>query len=298
VDLEADLRTEILAYLPAPERDVAAWLKSMPTGRLLECFLTLRGRVIHPHPRALRVSAELQANPLFAALDADIRILWQKIADGVDLAPHLSRRLGTSYLQDFRRPRDLDILLSEWNIHHLHIAHASGPEGYTERGNNLLFAIVRDDAVYCLDILPRAGWRLQKLAEIALRNWPGDGLLHRLTGAVAEPQPATKDRARGRAGLNTHLVIGGQSYVSNTYGLGAGASPSHVTVAAMKLLGLISYFAENPGELEREVRAANARFSFDWPLMAQFRLVIARTARAYEFVIVENHTKLMMALNV
>ena len=91
MDLDADIRAEMLKYLPVPDRETASMLADMPTGRLLDCFLKWRDRLVHPHPRALRIAADLQANPRFAALEQDVRMIWQSAVHGENLAPYLGR---------------------------------------------------------------------------------------------------------------------------------------------------------------------------------------------------------------
>jgi len=298
MDLEADLRAEILKYLPTPDADAAKWLNSMTTERLLDCFLTLRGRVVHPHPRNLLIAPELIQNPQFTASSREIGLVWDKVVQGADLTPHLSRRLRFSYLQDVRRPRNVDFLLSEWNLHYLHIASTIGPDGYVARGNPLLFAIFTDSAAYFLDVAPAAGWSLQRMVENAVANWPNDELFHKLTGGIPERPQAAKDRARRRKGMDTYVQVNKVAYVSNHFGQDAEVASPRITILRMKLLGLLKYFTDSPTSLGRECNAANAQFGMESPLMPQFRLIIARTARAFEFVIVEEKTKLMMALDV
>jgi hypothetical protein len=298
MDLEADLRAEILKYLPTPDADAARWLHSMATERLLDCFLTLRDRVPHPHPRTLHIAPELIQNPQFSAWSREIGLVWDKVVQGVDLTPHLSRRVRFSYLQDVRRPRNVDLLLSEWNVHYLHISSVIGPDGYVARGNPLLFAMFTNGAAYFLDIAPAAGWSLQRLVEIAVTNWPDEALFHKLIGGIPERSSTAKDRARRRKGMDTYVLVNKVAYVANHFGQDADVTSPRNTVLRLKLLGLLKYFADNPTALGRECNAANAGFGIEWPLIPQFRLIIAQTARGFEFVILEERTKLMMALDV
>ncbi len=274
----------------------------MPTERLLDGFLTLRGRVPHPHPRSLFIAPELIQNPQFTACSREIGLVWDKIVQGGDVTPHLSRRLRFSYLpghlQDVRRLRNVDLLLSEWNVHYLHISSVIGPDGYVARGNPLLFAIFTDSNAYFLDVAASTAWSLQRLVEIAVANWPDDELFHKLIGGGPERPPAGKDRARRRKAMDNYVLVNKVAYVSNHFGQAAEVTSPRIVVLRLKLLGLLKYFSDDPTALERECNAANARFGVEWPLIPQFRLVIARTARAFEFVILEERTRLMMALDV
>jgi hypothetical protein len=80
---------------------------------------------------------------------------------GVDLTPRLSRKALV--------PLYNDRLLNDWGIHHLHVGPAAAAHG-----GDLLFAMVRDDALYLL------AWRAhgaeyfgdQVLVQIVHDNWP------------------------------------------------------------------------------------------------------------------------------
>jgi len=317
MDLDADIRAEMLKYLPVPDRETASMLADMPTGRLLDCFLKWRDRLVHPHPRALRVAAELQANPRFKALEQDISMIWRNSMRGENLGRYMGRGARFAYLHALHLhaphlhapqwPRDLNALLNNWDIHWLNISCQPEKDGYVQRGDTLLFAIFKDETAYFLDLMPRGRWSGRRLVETALRNWPNDGLFHKLPGGV--PAPAARvpgrenERARGRAwfardGSDQYVVVDGDAYVSNAFGVAEGSCPARITVMSMKLQGLLRYYAGNPGALERDLKVANARFGIAWPLILQFRLIVARTLRGYEFVIVESMTSTMMGLGV
>jgi hypothetical protein len=242
------------------------------------------------------MSAELRANPRFGAMEQDIRAIWQKVIEGADLARHVGRGARFAYLQTPQRPRDLNRLLNNWDIHWLNTSNQVERDGYVQRGDTLLFAIFKDDAAYFLDLMPRGRWRGKRLVETALRNWPDDGLFHRVPGGAPERE---KRRAWfARDGSEQHVALEGDIYVSNSFGVAEGSSPARITVMSMKLQGLLQYYAENPGALERELKAANERFAIAWPLIFQLRLIVARTSRGYEFVIIESATGTMMGLGV
>jgi hypothetical protein len=304
MNLDADIRAEMLKYLPAPDRETGSLLADMPTGRLLDCFLNWRDRLAHPHPRALRISAELPSHPRFKAMERDIRRIWQKTTEGADLARHMGRGVRFAYLQTPQRPRDLNILLNNWDIHWLNVSDRIEKDGFAQRSDTLLFVIFKEDAAYFLDLMPRARWHGRRLVEIALRNWPDDGLFNKLPSGAAPPaEKVSVGKARNRArsarnGSEQYLTVDGDTYISNSFGVAAGSSPARITVMSMKLQGLLQFYAENPAGLEREFKAANERFNITWPLLLQFHLIVARTARAYEFVILENTTAAMMSLGV
>lgn len=78
---------------------------------------------------------------------------------GVDMRFRLSTGSTKAYSKDK--------LLIAWKIHHFHFNPA------LEQGDMLLFAIVNDDAVYLVDVLPHNHYSFStyRLLEIAVSNW-------------------------------------------------------------------------------------------------------------------------------
>ena len=78
------------------------------------------------------------------------------IEAGEDLTPRLSRGVKTAYepkpMRDKRlhRRRDLDLLIADWGVHHLHLGTTVCADGFVERGDDLLFAAFGDDTAYLL----------------------------------------------------------------------------------------------------------------------------------------------------
>jgi hypothetical protein len=74
MDLIRDLRGEILAHLPYDKNNATAIaeLSAMRESDLLILFLNWRSRLIHPHPREVYISNEIQRNPAFDQYRQDI----------------------------------------------------------------------------------------------------------------------------------------------------------------------------------------------------------------------------------
>src|SRR5262249_29342078 len=124
-------------------------------------------RMVHP-------STELRAkNP------PEIKGLVERIENGGDLNPHLSTRVEKVYTATAARrsnrlaPRlDLDLLLSDCGIYHLHISTVDLGEGFVERDERLLFVAFRRADAYLIDLLKHGAWTDQSLVDIAVQNWP------------------------------------------------------------------------------------------------------------------------------
>jgi hypothetical protein len=79
------------------------------------------------------------------------------------------------------------LLLNEWGIYHLHISTATEADGFVERKRSprddpLLYAMFEPETAYLLDIGTHSSFVNQKLAEIAVENWPDAQLFLEIKG--------------------------------------------------------------------------------------------------------------------
>ena len=196
-ELEDQLRSRVIAAMGDPSGDLAA----MRTVDVLGRWFNWQDRLISPRPRAVHDSAELLASKEAQGNAADLAQIRSEIESGADLTPRLAPRARTAYTPTsdqgpLQRRRDLDLLLSDWGIHHLHLAHAP------QRSGLLLFVVFRPDDAYLLQLLPHGSWAKESLVEIIVRNWPDTGLMMgQLKGAIGLSQPiseADRQKLRGR----------------------------------------------------------------------------------------------------
>lgn len=92
----------------------------------------------------------------------------QRAQDGESLIPHVSRGI--------RRPEDMDHLLLDWNVMHFHLGEEEEEDGFIERTDELLFAMLdpSDGIMYQLDVHPHeGGFSRQDLVDIIEEDWPG-----------------------------------------------------------------------------------------------------------------------------
>jgi len=85
---------------------------------------------------------------------AGLQVLEQKIVNGDDVNPHLSRGLKSL---DKR-----DLLLATWSVHHLHIETIMDSDGFIKRSGPILFALFTDTDAYFLTVM-RHGKRKTKI---------------------------------------------------------------------------------------------------------------------------------------
>jgi hypothetical protein len=224
VDFRRDLRlifTDVLSR--NADKDSKAAIRKMTEGKLVLCYLNWRRRMIKPQPRILIGSAEFAVSKRQPAYIKQVSALLSKIETGVDISCHLSSRVLCPYVHrgnpkpmtPKNRP-DLDLLLNDWGIHHLHISDEMDPKGtgFVKRGDLLLFAIFIPDRVYLLDILTHEDFASDRIFQIINANWPNDRLIISLNVLPGRPD-STGDRKRLReAGYITSIIIDNKLYIS------------------------------------------------------------------------------------
>lgn len=257
-DLEDDVRSEVLRYLPYDKSDpkVAAELAAMNTSNLLIRFFNWHARLVAPVPRTVHRSAELVANPLAQKFAVELASIISKLERGENVKAHLSKGIAVGYqpsptpTKDLKRQRDLDLLLNDWGIHHLHLSDVGAADGFVTRTPELLFAAFTRTDAYLIDIMLHGGWADDHLISVIVNNWPNTGLVRRLNGILASNQPiSTQKRSKLReAGLMTPVEIGGAMYLPS-----AGFSTAGTSVKS----------SVRAGSLRKAIQSFCARFDAD-----------------------------------
>ena len=117
-------------------------------------------RRIPMRPRALLIS---DAFCCPAEHLAGWMLIQEKVEDGQDLTPHLSK-----LIDDIGK---IDLMLSDWGIYHLHLGTAL-QDHYVVRTGPLLFARVTQDKFYAIGIYNHNDWTDITIVETIHRNWP------------------------------------------------------------------------------------------------------------------------------
>jgi hypothetical protein len=201
-NLQAAIRNEILSRIPlnklSPEDQQG--LLALDLRQLLSRFLNWQNRRVSVRPRAVHISNELKAKNR-----PEVTALAEKIEKGHDLTQLLSKRIETVFIANANRPgftaarKDIDMLLNEWGIHHLHSIPRSG---------DLLFVCFRHDDAYMLDLLDHNAWTKESLVEIAVTNWPHAGLFTVMPRMKLEfPVPESARPQLRAAAINTPIQL-------------------------------------------------------------------------------------------
>jgi hypothetical protein len=251
MDFLADLRSQILATLPHKPVSRPA-LDQMTTPEMLVTYLNWRSRFIRSQPRRVHRSNALIANPEYRAHVADLTVLESKIAVGQDLTPHLSTRVEHGYVhapskKGFALRQDLDLMLNDWNVHHLHISSKIGPTGFVARNGPVLFAVFQPDDAYLIDIFPHGAWTKDAVFELIIDEWPNVGIVRKLHGVSGlDGQISEADRAKLRAnGVATPFVERNGKYFADGLGATTAGTASSTTMRANKVLRYIRILSDD-----------------------------------------------------
>lgn len=196
-ELEAAIREEILKRIPMARLKVEdqEGLRALDLRILFSRFFNWQNRHVSSRRRNVHLSGQLVAKNR-----PEVQPLADKIENGSDLTPHLSRRIDTVFITNPKQPEldrraDLDLLLNDWGIFHLHISQILESDGYAKRGRELLMVIFKRNDAYLLDLLDHDSWTKESLVETAVTDWPGAKLFTVMPGMKLYP-PGRPEIAR------------------------------------------------------------------------------------------------------
>ena len=140
-----------------------------------------RSRLIAPAPRGVLRSTAFDVNPLFKQRVRGISEIISDIEQGRELTRYLSRtvRVGFALPRDPRqkhlgRRQDLDLLLNDWGIHHLHVSTQVESDGFVRRDGPIIFAIFKPNLAYLIDIMKHGDWACEHMIRVIVDTWPNE----------------------------------------------------------------------------------------------------------------------------
>jgi hypothetical protein len=246
----------VLPNLPYDRSDpaVGAALANKHPAEILCIYLNWRNRLISAQPRSVARSIAFNQNPVAAERTEAISHVVADIEQGNDLTKYLSRRVTMGFAlpskpgvtKNLARLQHLDLLLNEWGIHHLHISTTIEPDGFVERDDPLLFAMFEPETAYFLDIGTHSSFVDQRLAEIAVENWPNAQLFLeikdiRLRNGVSYSRDDRKQMRSG--GLFSFITIGDKVF-SPRGGISTAGTSTQASVQANYIIRTLRAFEE------------------------------------------------------
>jgi hypothetical protein len=159
MDLYADWAEIALDRLQEAGYDVSELTSADDTARaymnvLLHLTLPLLPRQVHK-------AADFACPPDQAA---GLALFEAKVLAGQPLRPHMSRAT--------RNIDNRDGLLYDWGIHHFHLGTVQQADGFMQRTGPLVYAVVRDEAMYLINVMEHGAWSQQQVLRNVYANWP------------------------------------------------------------------------------------------------------------------------------
>ena len=260
--------TWVLDYLPYDRTDpkLVAALKAKGGPELLVIYLNWHSRLVAAAPRKVLRSAAFDANQINKQRAAAIATIIEDIERGNLLTKYLSRSVSVGFAlprdpekKQLGRRRDLDLLLNDWGIHHMHISTAIGADGLVKRDGPVIFAIFKPERAYLIDIMGHGEWAREHVIRVIVKTWPNDGLVNELKGVLGTSRSHTdQERAQIReAGLSTFVEFDGHVYLAGL-GISTAGTSTAATMHAMRILRALKHFEEqakaNPARIVDLIR--------------------------------------------
>ena len=159
-------------------------------------YLNLRRRLVSPMPRNIVKSKEFKCP---ADLEVNLMKLENKIKNGEDLTPFLSRQLKKI---DFA-----DAMLNAWGVHHLHLGGYKGPNQFSSGLNEVVFAMFDDNNAYFIQIMTHKDWSNQEIISIVHNNWPDLIKNFKYIGSPINKMSDNDQKKWRNAGVNTTVTL-------------------------------------------------------------------------------------------
>ncbi len=182
-DYVAELAVELTAggirFSPPDPRDPISFLAAYCQGRT---------RMLTPRPRRVELSQEVTSLLASSIHGPAIASLHALTTCGADLSPYLSKQIKSL--------TKADLLLIDWNIHHLHLGSVIPGDRFAARTGDLLFATFLDDVAYFIGVSDHTSFSEIDLLEVLDANWPA--YLDRFkfaSGGALSLQPISADVA-------------------------------------------------------------------------------------------------------
>jgi hypothetical protein len=249
-DLQQTMRRHMMTTMPL---DPSGTMGELSFRSLHQFYAAWRGRVPVARSRRVHISPELLDNPGRAAYSLGLRRVLREIADGEDLRPRMSLLIDTAYTpyvppclarrRSQTRSPDVDRLLGDWGLHHLHLGTEPHPKrpSFVARSDHVLFVAFMPNDAYLVDLVRHesdgANWAALDILDTIVRNWPEAGIVHSsnyATGIVGGNWSDADRKDLRAAGVSTGVVeIEGRVWVAGLGGQGLTGIPSPVSQHCM-----------------------------------------------------------------
>jgi hypothetical protein len=197
---------------------------SIDFGTILLDYTNWRRRFIGPGYRKVFYSNELKNNPLYKfnkKFRKTIDKIAYKLKNAESLNPFLSKGIVDNPNEDGSN-KNKDLMLNSFGIHHFHIGNEyekNSKNGirFTKRNDEILFAVIKKDAAYFINIYEHDFPYKQNAFEIIHDNWKFLLKDHEMQGVVSITECSEDDiKKLTKNHISTVLNIRGKSYIINS----------------------------------------------------------------------------------
>lgn len=197
---------------------------SLDLSDLLIAFMNWRVRHISPRPRQVHVSVAMEAQPEVAKHQEALVKICQMLEKGTDVAAYHSKRANSITLHRIedspkrrkKRRDDLDAMLSDWGVYHLHLGTEEDPKkpDYAARGDDLLFLLVGPSDALLIGIFKHGEWAKEDVARIIVNEWCEHSKFKELQSGVTpvEEIPSNSWQGLRDSGISPLLTIDDRHY--------------------------------------------------------------------------------------
>ena len=239
---------------------------------LAASYLEMLNRRIYPSPRRVHFSKQLHDSLglLRRATDTDqqkkaadawsaVFRIRQLMVRGRNVNSFLSKQIQLATGEE--KP---DGMLWDFGMHHFHLSTELGGSGFARRSDYLLFAVVKEEDAYFVDVRRHRtskdlGWVRQELLGIVYSNWPEliePGILRGVKGDVLTDQERAELR---RKNVNVVTDLDGNAVAPLGGGMTAAGSSILCTILADRLMDEIEchreFFDTQPSELRSALKS-------------------------------------------
>src|SRR5579883_318247 len=304
IDLKESVRQWLINNLPYDRNDQAlcAELQEKDARELLIVYHNWMSRHVRPVPRTVRKSQAFTSNPIVQQRASDLAVIIQDIEQGRDLTRYLSRGIKTvadSASKPLNRRRDLDLMLNDWNVHHLHISTQLEADGFVKRDGPLMFAAFQPNVAFLIDVMQHGDWTREHVIRVIADEWPDEGIIHEIKGndrykvvGLAAKYTEKEHQELRAAGINVLCEIDGRVFMP-----GGGMVSVGTTVRAsraadqllMELEKFETFVRNNPDQM----REAFVQHGVQYPDEPRFEFVFLHPEG---YGVVETVTKTLIPL--
>ena len=156
------LKDELIKKLPffPNDKKTLLELEGQSLNGVMIHYLHWQTRQVPARPRRIQLAPEVTSDKRWKSLKDDINDLFEKVRNGEDLSPHLSKRAHKKGYTPVQRIRDGEVdswedkdqILNTKGFHHFHLDMHIQDSGLAKRTDNVLFAKVSREEFHAIGL--------------------------------------------------------------------------------------------------------------------------------------------------